>query len=212
MNVRVAPLLLGIILAAYWGRVMRMAYKARIKGLASNLIPPEPIGKILRLIWTPLVLIWIGQPFVTAFVLREPKPLRPLYYDSRIAWVAVLMVAICFGVTRACWKRMGSRWRMGIDPTEKTILIATGPFAYVRHPIYSLSQVMVLATVAAVPSPLMIATALLHLILLQWESRREEAHLLRVQPEQYSRYCAEVGRFLPKRLRPYIGEQVTSDQ
>jgi protein-S-isoprenylcysteine O-methyltransferase Ste14 len=204
MKVLVAPLLLGTIMAAYWGRVMRMAYKAKIKGRASNLIPPEPIGKFLRLIWTPLILIWVSQPLITAFARRPPRPWQPLYYNPRIAWPAVLIVAVCFTATWVCWKRMGSAWRMGIDPAEKTALIASGPFAYVRHPIYSLSQLMMLATVAAVPSPLMIAAALLHLILLQWESRREEAHLLRVQPEQYARYRQQVGRFLPKRLRPYI--------
>ena len=207
MNVLVAPLLLGIILSAYWGRVMRMAYKAKIKGHASNLVPPEPIGKLLRLIWTPLIIMWVSQPFITAFAQRPPRPLRPFYYDPHIAWPAVVIVAMCFVATRACWKRMGSRWRMGIDPAEKTALIATGPFAYVRHPIYALSQVMMLATAAAIPSPLMIAAALLHLGLLQWESRREEAHLLRVQPEQYARYRQQVGRFLPKRVRPYIGDK-----
>jgi protein-S-isoprenylcysteine O-methyltransferase Ste14 len=205
MNRLVPLLLMGIILAAYWGRVMRMAYKARIKGRASHLVPPERIGKILRLIWTPLILIWVSQPFVTAFARKPPWPWRTLYDNSRIAWPAVILVALCFVATRICWKRMGSAWRMGIDPAEKTVLIATGPFAYVRHPIYALSQVMMLATVAAVPSLLMIASGMMHLILLQWESRREEAHLLRVQPEQYARYQSQVGRFLPKRLRPYIG-------
>jgi len=191
---------------------MRMAYKARVKGRASNLIPPEPIGRILRLIWTPLILIWVSQPFISALAHDPPRPWRLLYYDLRIAWPAVVIVAICFAVTRVCWKRMGAGWRMGIDPGEQTVLVATGPFAYVRHPIYALSQAMMLATVAAVPSPLMIAAALLHLALLQWESRREEAHLLRVQPEQYARYRSQVGRFLPKRLRPYIGGSVTGDK
>ena len=202
---RLVPLLLlGMILAAYWGRVMQMAYKARVKGRASNLVPPERIGKILRLIWAPLIVIWVSQPFVAAISRKPPWPWRPLHYDPRIAWLALLLVLVCFAATWICWKRMGSRWRMGIDPAEKTVLIATGPFAYVRHPIYALSQVMMLATVAAIPSPLMIASATMHLILLQWESRREEAHLLRVQPEQYARYQSQVGRFLPKRLRPYI--------
>ena len=206
MNRLVPLLMLGIILAAYWGRVMRMAYKARVKGRASNIVPPEPIGKILRLIWTPLILIWVSHPFVTAFSHTSPWPWRPLYFDARIAWSAAFLVVLCFAATRSCWKRMGSTWRMGIDPAEKTVLVATGPFAYVRHPIYSLSQMMMLATVAAIPSPLMIATATMHLILLQWESRREEAHLLRVQPQQYARYQSQVGRFLPKRLRPYIDD------
>jgi len=204
MNRAVPLLLLGIILATYWGCVMRMAYRARIKGRASNLVPPERIGKILRLVWTPIIVIWVSHPFLTAHSRRQSWPWRPFYYDSRIAWIALFIVAACFVATWICWNRMGSAWRMGIDPAEKTALIASGPFAYVRHPIYALSQLMMLATVAAIPSLLMIGTGITHLILLQWESRREEAHLLRVQPQRYARYQSQVGRFLPKRLRPYI--------
>jgi protein-S-isoprenylcysteine O-methyltransferase Ste14 len=55
-----------------------------------------------------------------------------------------------------------------------------------------------LATVAAQPSPLMIAVAVVHLILLQLEARREERYLLNIHGPAYGEYCARVGRFLPK--------------
>ena len=90
---------------------------------------------------------------------------------------------------------------MGIDPGERTPLIATGPFAYVRHPIYALSAVMMAATAAAVPSPLMLAAAAVHLALLLWESRREEKHLLRVHGNAYEAYRARVGRFVPRPVK-----------
>ena len=40
---------------------------------------------------------------------------------------------------------------MRIDPNERTQLVFNGPYAYVRHPIYGLSQVLVLTTLAAAP-------------------------------------------------------------
>jgi protein-S-isoprenylcysteine O-methyltransferase Ste14 len=208
MKLSVVPLVLGLILASYWGRVLRMAYKARQKtGRAANLVPPEPLGRALRIIWAPAIAVWIAQPFVTALAARSPWPWRPLYYNPWLAGIGAIVVAVCFVATRACWKKMGRAWRMGIDLHENTPLIATGPFAYVRHPIYALSQAMMLASLAAIPSPLMFAAAVVHITLLQWESRREERHLLRVQGEQYEKYCRNVGRFLPKHLRAYIGAE-----
>jgi protein-S-isoprenylcysteine O-methyltransferase Ste14 len=97
-----------------------------------------------------------------------------------------------------CWKAMGRHWRMGIDPGEQNPLIATGPFACVRHPIYSLSSLMMLATLAAVPSPLMLACGFVHIVLLAWESCREERHMLKVHGNAYAEYRRSVGRFVPR--------------
>jgi protein-S-isoprenylcysteine O-methyltransferase Ste14 len=206
MKWSVAPWLLGLVLAGYWGRVLRMAYKARQRsGRAANLIPPEPLGRLLRIIWAPAVAAWVVQPFVVGLGMPTDWAWRPLFFSPWLAWAGAILALACFAVTRVCWKKMGSAWRMGIDLNENTPLIATGPFAYVRHPIYALSQAMMLASVAAIPSPLMIGAAVVHVTLLQWESRREEQHLLRVQGDRYRAYRQKVGRFLPRHIRPYIG-------
>jgi protein-S-isoprenylcysteine O-methyltransferase Ste14 len=90
---------------------------------------------------------------------------------------------------------------MGIDPTEQNALVLAGPYAYVRHPIYALSQIMMIATVIAIPTPLFITAGLIHLLLLQWEARREEQHLTHIHGDHYVAYCTAVGRFIPKLTR-----------
>ncbi len=87
---------------------------------------------------------------------------------------------------------------MGIDPAEQTEMIASGPYAWLRHPIYALSQMMMLASLLAIPSPLLLIAGLLHLILLHWEAWREEQHMLRSHGKVYARYRAQVGGFVPK--------------
>ena len=198
MAYRLAALTIGLVIAAYWARVARMARKARRKtGRAANFLPPEPIGRLLRLIWIPVVIIWIVHPFLIAAGATNPGSLRPLYRQPLVAWPMAAVVVASFLATRACWKFMGKSWRMGIDPSEKTALILDGPWARVRHPIYALSQAMMLATMLAIPSPLMLATGVLHLALLHWEARREEAHLTLLHGQSYLDYCARVPRFLP---------------
>ena len=91
---------------------------------------------------------------------------------------------------------------MGIDPNEKTRLVLNGPFAYVRHPIYGLSQVLVIMTVLVYPSALMIVIAMLHVLFMQWEVRREDRYLVATHGEPYAKYQQHVGRFIP-RLKPY---------
>ncbi len=193
-----SPLLLGLVVAAYWGRVLRMAYKQRRRtGRAANLVPAEPLGKILRLAWTPAVLAWIAQPFITALVVNPPSLLRPVYFSAWIAWPALAVGAGCFYLSLICWRTMGRHWRMGIDPNEKNPIVAMGPFAYVRHPIYALSMLMMLATVAMIPSPLMIAAGAVHITLLIWESRREERYLSVAHGADHDAYRKRVGMFFP---------------
>jgi protein-S-isoprenylcysteine O-methyltransferase Ste14 len=98
---------------------------------------------------------------------------------------------------------MGKSWRMGIDPGERTQLVFTGAYAYVRHPIYALSSLLMLASVAAVPAPLMIVVAVIHLCFLQWEARREERYLEQLHGADYASYLQHVGRFFPKAFRAY---------
>lgn len=194
---QVPALLTGIVLAAYWARVLRMAAKTRRRtGNAANLLPPEPLGRLLRILWFPAVGLWIAAPFLaiaTRSTLTTPFPI-PL----ALSWTAAAAVLLCFLTSLICWKRMGKAWRMGINPDEKTQLIVTGPYAYVRHPIYAISTVMAAASALAVPSAVMLAATLVHAVLLQWESRREEQHMLRTHGEMYRVYCQTVGRFVPR--------------
>jgi len=204
-----ALLTLGSIVALYWYRVIRMAAKARRRtGRAANLLPPEPLGRFLRLIWGPVIVVWITHPFISAFIKKPSFLLRPIWQPSPairagLAWSAAAVVLAAYGATAFCWKRMGKSWRMGIDPDEKTPLVAFGPFAYVRHPIYALSAAMILAAALALPSPLMLAAAIIHISLLCWESAREEHYLLRTHGPDYQYYRTRVGRFIPLSFKPY---------
>jgi protein-S-isoprenylcysteine O-methyltransferase Ste14 len=149
------------------------------------------------------VVAWIALPLLSGLSPRLPAPMQPLFGNPIVQLAALLAAIAATGATLVCWKRMGSSWRIGIDPGEKTRLIITGPYAFVRHPIYALSSLLMLATMVTVPSPLMLAVGVVHLILLQWEARREEQHLLRAHGDEYAEYLCRVGRFLPHSLLPY---------
>ncbi|HMB96109.1 MAG TPA: hypothetical protein VKK61_08735, partial [Tepidisphaeraceae bacterium] len=64
---RWSALCIGLIVAFYWARVLRLVYKARKQtGKSANFLPPEPIGRLLRILWYPTVVIWISQPLAVA--------------------------------------------------------------------------------------------------------------------------------------------------
>jgi protein-S-isoprenylcysteine O-methyltransferase Ste14 len=206
---RVPLLVIAGVVAAYWYRVVRMARKQRQRtGKAANLIPPEPLGRVLRLVWFPVIVVWVVHPALNGATTHVPlAALRSTVDPGWAAWPAAAVVLAAFAATRRCWRRMGRSWRMGIDPGEKTGLVYDGLFAYVRHPIYALSALMMAATMAALPTPLMLAAGVLHVGLLLWESAREERHLAAVHGTAYENYRRHVGRIVPRSFRAYVPQE-----
>ena len=195
------PVLIGLLIGLYWLKVLQLVARTkRTAGRAANFIPPEPLGRLLRWIWIPVVMLWIFLPMLAPFVSGLPWVLAPVSLPggSAVGWFAVAVALAAFAMTWVCWIRMGTSWRMGIDPNERTRLVFNGPYAYVRHPIYGLSQMLMLAALAAFPSPLMLLIAALHVGFMQWEVRREERYLVLLHGPAYADYMRRVGRFLPR--------------
>jgi protein-S-isoprenylcysteine O-methyltransferase Ste14 len=196
--------LIGLIIGIYWLKVLQLVARTkRDVGRAANFVPPERLGRLLRLIWIPVVILWIFLPLLTPFVLGLPQPLQPVpFAGAAVAgWIAFAVALVAFAITWVCWIKMGKSWRMGIDPNEKTTLVFNGPYAYVRHPIYGLSQLLMLCTAAALPTPVMFVVAVLHLFFMQWEVRREERYLVALHGPAYADYMKNVGRFVPRLVR-----------
>jgi protein-S-isoprenylcysteine O-methyltransferase Ste14 len=94
---------------------------------------------------------------------------------------------------------MGDSWRIGTDPEERTELVTRGPFALVRHPIYSALIVLFAGLALLVPSVVAMAAPILFWLAAEGEVRLiEEPHLARSHGAAWSSYAARTGRFLPR--------------
>jgi protein-S-isoprenylcysteine O-methyltransferase Ste14 len=93
---------------------------------------------------------------------------------------------------------MGSSWRIGVDPSERTGLVTDGPFTLVRNPIFTAMLAVTSGLALLVPSTVALASVALLLGSLELHTRAvEEPYLLRTHGAGYSDYAARVGRFLP---------------
>ena len=76
-----------LIVGAYWARVVRLVYKQRRNKSSANFLPPERLGRALRLVWYPVVSLWIALPVYTAF---HPSL---LFHLPALEWIAVALAA-----------------------------------------------------------------------------------------------------------------------
>ena len=91
-------------------------------------------------------------------------------------------------------------------PHKRTNLITTGWYGRIRHPIYALGLLLMLATVVVAPSPAMWLVAAVHLTLVLLKASGEERHLQQTHGQAYQDYCDRTGRFFP-RLTPAARRQ-----
>lgn len=180
----------------YWVTVVVKLIKLSSKiGKTPNIIPRERLGRKLRLLWGPVILFWIIQTWLGAINPTLTANLSPI-----IPYTGAIIALLATALTFICWHKMGTSWRIGIDPKEKTQLIFTGPYQFVRHPIYSLSILLAIGTWLTVPTLLLLITVILHISLLVFEALREEQYLIKQHGQIYINYIKMVGRFIPKRF------------
>jgi protein-S-isoprenylcysteine O-methyltransferase Ste14 len=151
---------------------------------------------------------WVaGVGFTVALLLGFSAPVLALLdvvepidvLDGAGAHAAGVVLAVAgIGATLYAQIAMGTSWRIGVDPAERTDLVTSGPFALVRNPIFSAMLPTALGLVLLVPSWVAIAGLVGLLLALELQVRVvEEPYLLRVHGATYADYARRVGRFVP---------------
>jgi protein-S-isoprenylcysteine O-methyltransferase Ste14 len=93
---------------------------------------------------------------------------------------------------------MGASWRIGVSEDQGTDLITGGWFRLCRNPIYTAIIVGWTGFALMVPTWLAFAAVLVIAIGLELQVRVvEEPYLERTHGDEYGRYAARVGRFVP---------------
>jgi len=161
---------------------------------------------------------WLGGvAFAAGLVLGFAAPVLDLLgvldpvaaLDGEVAHAVGLALAVA-GIAGTLYAQMamGASWRIGVDATERTELVTTGPFALVRNPIFAAMLPTSLGLVMLVPNVVALIGFVALFAALQVQTRAvEEPYLIATHGQTYVRYAARVGRFVPRlgRLRAQQG-------
>ncbi|MGB6602831.1 MAG: isoprenylcysteine carboxylmethyltransferase family protein [Steroidobacteraceae bacterium] len=182
--------------------------------------------RALALLWGAWALYWLISAVGTKRTLRRESLVKRLGYVLPLLIAAVLIGArgapwaawlsmrlwphspvpprigldlVLAGLAFSVWARvhLGRNWSGIVTVKEQHELIRTGPYALVRHPIYTgiitaaLGTAVVSATVRAAIGVLIIAAALVVKL------RVEERFMRETFADQYARYCEEVPALVP---------------
>ncbi|HWC57941.1 MAG TPA: isoprenylcysteine carboxylmethyltransferase family protein [Candidatus Paceibacterota bacterium] len=142
---------------------------------------------------TRLVMIVV---IVTLFSIPR---LRPLFiyqlHNPFFLWIGT--VGTFFGIALALWARVfiGRNWGMPMTQREEPQLITTGPYRYVRHPIYS--GVLLALLGSGFVTPIWWLFFVLFSGYFIYALHVEEKYMATVFPDTYPQYKRNTRRLIP---------------
>lgn len=137
---------------------------------------------------------------ILAVVLVRLVRVHGLAVHSRALQVVGLVVFAC-GLGLAVWARifLGRNWGMPMSEKDETELVTSGPYRFVRHPIYSGILLAILGSALALNLYLLVVVALGG-VYFAYSARVEERRLAGLFPSAYPGYRART-----KMLVPFLG-------
>lgn len=130
---------------------------------------------------------------------RLPPPMN-LTLIPRTDWVLTMGAVICvFGLFVTIWARwtLAGNWSSDVTFKQEHELVKTGPYRFVRHPIYTGLLVMCLGT-AVEADKLRCWLAVLPMAVAFWiKLKQEERLMLQHFPDEYPIYQRRVKALIP---------------
>jgi protein-S-isoprenylcysteine O-methyltransferase Ste14 len=171
-----------------------------VRGISGT---PAEAGWWGGVLFSAAMLLGLAGPLlaVTGVVPADPHPV--------IAVGGLILALGGFAATLAGQAGMGTSWRIGVDPGERTDLVTTGVFGYVRNPIFTAMALAQFGMVLLVPTWISAAALAALIAAVELQVRAvEEPYLHLVHGEAYAAYAANTGRSVPGIGRSTVVETI----
>jgi len=143
---------------------------------------------------------WLGILLCLAGLACLAVPFRPAGFLSPIVTIipAMLIAPPSVVLVWSARKHLGTNWRAGASLDESHILVKSGPYERMRHPIYASLLGMVIATAFAWSWwPLGTAATILTLIGIELRVKAEEHILEKYFQDEFVEYKSATRAFFP---------------
>ena len=181
---------LWLLFVAYWAVAAVGA-----KRTASRRRWSREIG--LRLVVILLIVALLQSRSLRQFLVQTQ---RSASHSDILGWTGVALCLFGFSLAINARRHLGRNWGPPMSRKEQPELVTSGPYALIRHPIYTGLILAMLGSAIGVNVSwaLMLIPVGGYFI---YSARREEFLMLQLFPEQYAAYMARTGMLAPRLFR-----------
>jgi protein-S-isoprenylcysteine O-methyltransferase Ste14 len=136
-----------------------------------------------------LVMYFLGTKWIDAFLFTLPAWLRWTGFG-----VGILSVVFW------TWTQvtLDTQWSAQLQLRKNHHLITTGPYAWIRHPLYAGIFGWCVALSLLTANWIFVAVCVLSILGLLWRVPKEEQMMIEAFGDEYKAYMQRTGRFFPK--------------
>jgi protein-S-isoprenylcysteine O-methyltransferase Ste14 len=141
-----------------------------------------------------LLIVAVAQCGTLRQLLVETQ--RSASHSSILGWTGVALCLFGFTLAINARRHLGRNWGLPMSRKEQPELVTSGPYAFIRHPIYTGLILAMLGSAIGVNVfwALLLVPVGAYFI---YSARREETVMLQLFPEQYAAYTARTGMLAP---------------
>jgi len=120
----------------------------------------------------------------------------PLPDCLRWAGFALGIISVAFWT----WTQihLDTQWSAQLQLKENHRLVTTGPYAYIRHPLYLGMMGWSVSVALLTANWIFVAVCVLSIVGVVWRIPKEEQMMIEAFGDQYRAYMQHTGRFFPK--------------
>jgi len=196
-NYRIAFLILLVMLIA-----MRIYFMIKVRRSGGRLMPDEQAVKreggrsflIFRVVLFFALIVFLGMyltgmRWIDLFMVRLPGWLRWMGFALGILSVAFMT-----------WTQMtlDTQWSAQLQLREDHHLITSGPYARIRHPLYTSTFGWGAALSLLTANWIFVAVSMLAIAGLVWRTPKEEQMMIDAFGDDYQEYMQRTGRYIPR--------------
>jgi len=162
--------------------------KREAEGLASKM------SGVFGLIGFISVIVFVINPDWLAFA--------SLSFPIWLRWTGIVLALAGFALLQWAQVTLGNSWSDTPRMMKEQTLITSGPYQFIRHPIYT-AFVLILGSTLLISANWFIGLAWLGMTLLEVASRIsfEESLMLEYFGDQYREYMKKTGRLFPRLIQ-----------
>ena len=151
------------------------------------------LSRLLQLALAMLVFMLLANPRLNVGLLAQP------FVPENVVFSLLGLGLEIVGFAFAIWARifLGGNWSAAVTIKKDHDLVQNGPYALVRHPIYSGALLALLGTAVVVDAICGLLAFAVAVLALRLKSHQEEAFMTERFGVEYTEYAARVKALVP---------------